>query len=181
MDSSSWKSKEMIRLILSIVLLVIGIILLCAPQYSMPVIVLVIGVVVLVYGVIQLLLDLRHRKAGVTTDVMAIPVISIVVGILLIIFRDGVANYILPIIIGAWAVITGIMSMLDGSHVKEYSKGAWKTALISGIIELALGIVIIIGVIAGGNVLGVLLGICLTIYGILSIVGWGTVASASKK
>ena len=55
MNSESWKSREMIRLILSIVLLIIGLILLGAPTFAMEVIVVIIGIVVLAYGVIQLL------------------------------------------------------------------------------------------------------------------------------
>ena len=55
-----------------------------------------------------------------------------------------------------------------------------RQALISGLAELALGIIMIAGIIAGGNALGILLGVCLTIYGIISIVEWGIIASSKK-
>ena len=113
MNSESWKSREMIRLILSIVLLIIGLILLGAPTFAMEVIVVIIGIVVLAYGVIQLLINLSKRNRGDANAGLAIPVIAIIIGILLIIFRGGVANVILPFIIGVWAVITGVMSLME--------------------------------------------------------------------
>ena len=180
MNRDSWKSREMIRLILSIVLLIIGLILLGAPTFAMEVIVVIIGVVVLAYGVIQLLINLSKRNTGDANAGVAVPVIAIIIGVLLIIFRGGVANVVLPFIIGVWALVTGIMSMIEASHVKDYSTGAWKVALISGLAELALGIIMIAGIIAGGNALGILLGVCLTIYGIISIVEWGIIASSKK-
>ncbi|WP_066685506.1 DUF308 domain-containing protein [Christensenella intestinihominis] len=180
MNSESWKSREMIRLILSIVLLIIGLILLGAPTFAMEVIVVIIGIVVLAYGIIQLLINLSKRNRGDANAGLAIPVIAIIIGILLIVFRGGVANVILPFIIGVWAIITGVMSLMEASQVKDFSTGAWKVALISGLAELVLGIIMIVGIIAGSNALGILLGVCLTIYGILSIVEWGIVASAKK-
>ena len=116
MNSGSWKSKEMIRLILSIVLLAIGIILLMAPNTAMAVIVVIIGVVVLAYGVIQLFTNISRRNRGDANASYVVPIIAIIVGILLIIFRDGIANIILPFIIGVWAIITGIMSLMAVSY-----------------------------------------------------------------
>ena len=180
MNSGSWKSKEMIRLILSIVLLAIGIILLMAPNTAMAVIVVIIGVVVLAYGVIQLFTNISRRNRGDANASYVVPIIAIIVGILLIFFRDGIANIILPFIIGVWAIITGIMSLMESSQIKDYNSSSWKVVLISGLAELVVGIIIIAGIIAQSNVLGIMLGVCLTIYGILSLVSWGLVSSAKK-
>lgn len=180
MNNDSWKSKEMIRLIASIALLVIGLILLAAPTVAMTVIVVIIGVVALAGGIIQLLLNLSKRRNGDANAGVALPVVAIIIGILLIVFRGGVANVLLPFVIGIWALVTGIMSLIEASHIKHFSMSAWRMAMVSGLVELALGIIMIAGVIAGGNALGILLGVCLTIYGIISIVEWGVVASAKK-
>lgn len=181
MNTSSWKSKEMIRLILSIVLLIIGLIMLAAPTIAMEVIVIIIGIVLLGFGVIQLLMNIPKRRNGDANVSVAIPVIAIIVGILLIIFRGGIANFILPFIIGIWAIITGVMSLMESSELKDYSPGAGKTALFTGLAELVLGIVMIVGIIAGSNAIGIIIGVCLTIYGIISIIEWGVVASAKKQ
>lgn len=170
----------MIRLVLSIVLLAIGIILLMAPSTAMAVIVVIIGVVVLAFGVIQLFINISKRNKGTQDATYVIPIIAIIVGLLLIIFRDGVANVILPFIIGIWAIITGVMSLMESSQIKDYHSSSWKVVLISGIAELALGVIMIAGIIAQSNVIGILLGVCLTIYGILSLIGWGLVSSARK-
>jgi len=180
MNTASWKSREMIRLILSIVLLIIGLIMLAAPTVAMEVIVVIIGIVLLGYGVIQLLINIPKHRNGEAGAGLAIPVIAIIIGILLIVFRGGVANFLLPLIIGVWAIITGVMSLMESAEIKDYSQGAWKTAMITGLAELVLGIVMIVGIIAGSNAVGIIVGVCLTIYGIISIVGWGVVASAKK-
>ena len=110
----------MIRLILSIVLLAIGIILLMAPNTAMAVIVVIIGVVVLAYGVIQLFTNISRRNRGDANASYVVPIIAIIVGILLIIFRDGIANIILPFIIGVWAIITGIT--VSYTHLDVYKR-----------------------------------------------------------
>lgn len=180
MNTASWKSKEMIRLILSIVLLIIGLIMLAAPTVAMEVIVIIIGVVLLGFGVIQLLINISKRQKGSSDVMLTVPIIAIVAGILLIVFRGGVANFLLPFIIAVWAIITGVMSLMESSDIKDRNPVAAKTAVFSGLAELALGIIMIVGIIAGSNAVGVLVGVCLTIYGVISIVEWGIVASAKK-
>lgn len=181
MESSSWKSKEMVRLIMSVILLVIGLIMLAAPMVAMEIIVMIIGIVLLVYGVVQLLINIPRRNNGDSNAGIAMPVVAIIIGILLIVFRGGFANTILPFVIGIWAIVTGFMTMAEASEVKHYNAGAWKAALITGIVQFVVGIILIVGVFTATGILGTLLGVCLTIYGILSIVEWGIIASAKKK
>ncbi|MEG2189044.1 MAG: DUF308 domain-containing protein [Christensenella sp.] len=181
LNTETWKSKEMIRLILSIVLLVIGLILLAVPKFAMDVIVIIIGVVVLAYGVVQLLMNLSKRKQGDAAVGFAVPVICIIIGLLLIIFHAQVAMVLLPLIIGLWAIVTGVMSLMESAQVKEQSVGAARMALIAGIAELVLGIIIVIGIFTQSSTLGMLLGVCLTIYGVMSLIEWGMVASAKKQ
>ncbi len=178
--ASSWKSREMIRLILSIVLLVIGLIMLGAPAVAMEVIVIIIGIVLLVFGAVQVLISVFKRRSGEASANLVVPVIAIIVGILLIVFRGGVANFLLPFIIGIWALITGVMSMMESTDLKDRNPAAAKTAIFSGIAEIVLGIVMIVGIIAGSNAVGIIIGVCLTIYGIISIIEWGIVASAKR-
>lgn len=178
--ASSWKSREMIRLILSIALLVIGLIMLGAPAVAMEVIVVIIGIVLLVYGAVQVLISVFKRRSGEASVNLVVPVIAIIIGILLIVFRGGVANFLLPFIISIWALITGVMSMMESTDLKDRNPAAAKTAVFSGIAEIVLGIVMIVGIIAGSNAVGVIIGVCLTIYGIISIVEWGIVASAKR-
>ena len=177
--TNTWKSKEAIRLILSIVLLVIGVILLAAPEAAMIGIVILIGIVMLAYSVITILMTISRRSKG-ESAVFTIPVIVLIIGILLLVFRDGVANVLLPIIIGIWAIITGVMSLMDASSLKHMGSVSWRVPTITGIAALVLGIIILIGI-AATNVLGILLGVCLLIYGITSIVEWIVVATARKN
>ncbi|MEA4853210.1 MAG: DUF308 domain-containing protein [Christensenella sp.] len=177
--SDTWKSKDMIRLILSIVLLVIGIILLAAPQAAMIGIVILIGVVMLVYSGVTIIMTISKRNKG-EHALFTIPIIVLIIGILLLVFRDGVANVLLPIIIGIWAIVTGIMSIIDASSLKHMGSSSWKVPTITGVAALALGIIMLIGI-AATNVVGILLGVCLLIYGIITIVEWIVVATARKN
>ena len=177
--TDSWRSKDAIRLILSIVLLVIGIILLAAPQAAMVGIVILIGIVMLAYSVITIFMTISKRNKGEDAT-FTIPVIVLVIGILLLVFRDGVANVLLPVIIGIWAIITGIMSIMDASSLKQAGSVSWKVPTITGIAALVLGVIILIGI-ATTNVVGILLGVCLLIYGIISIVEWIVVSTARKN
>lgn len=178
MNSGTFKTRETVRLITAIALLVIGIILLFAPQFAMSVIVIIIGIVLLGYGIIQLIVNLTGRNRGNSGGNIAIPIIAIIIGVLLIVFRDGVASFILPLVIGIWAIITGIMSLIEASSVRHLGMGSWRFVTITGLAQLVLGIIMVIGVFTGTNVLGILLGVCLLIYGIMSIISFAIVARA---
>lgn len=109
-----------------------------------------------------------------------IAVILIVLGILLIVLRTPASRIVLPLIVGVWAIVYGIMGLMDAIRVKSFGS-IWRPMTIMALIALALGIIILVAMAAGGNALGSLLGISMIIFSIASIVQWFLTYSAKKN
>jgi uncharacterized membrane protein HdeD (DUF308 family) len=163
------KSNSIVNLILSIVLLIIGIALLANPATGMEVIMLIVGIVMIVYGAITCISNAAKGVKGASFYIW--PVVMMIAGILLIIFRGPAANILLPLIVGIWAIVNGIMNLTKSIKVKN-SGGYWQASLILSIITLALGVIMLISMIAGGNAVGVILGVILIIFAVVSIIQW---------
>ncbi|MEF9863951.1 MAG: DUF308 domain-containing protein [Christensenellaceae bacterium] len=175
------KSKDGIKLALYLVLLAIGIVLLLVPQTGMEIIIVILAIAMLAYGVISIIMTIVKKKKGVEAAALPLPIVLLVLGVLLIIFRVDAAAKLFPIIIGAWAIVAGIISLIHAVQVKKFGSSAWILLLITALIVLVLGLIIIIGIFTGANIVGVMLGIYLTIFAIVSVVDWIATASAKKK
>ncbi len=151
------------KIIIDLIILIIGIILLAAPDTTLEVITIILGIVLIVYGVLTVLAIVGKR----TGASLVVPIICIVAGVLLLIFNSFFANIALPVVIGIWMLVMGIISISDARHVT-----GTKLNMILAIVAIVLGIVILVGVFSGVNTLGILLGICMLIYGAVSVVNW---------
>jgi len=167
--SEGVKSNNLFNLILFIVLLVIGIALLANPVGGMQTIVIILGIALIVYGAVNIIMDYsRHIKTG---SAYVLPVVLLILGVLLILFNGPTAGIILPLIVGIWAIIQGVISLSKAFKIKN-SGGNWMAKMILAAIILALGVIIIISMIAGGNAIGAIFGIILIIFSIVGLVQW---------
>lgn len=167
-------SNHFIGLIVSIVVLLVGITLIVNPIVGMEIILIILGAAMIAYGVINILMNFRRDGgAGGVFGAYTIPVVLLVLGILLIVFRVGAANFLLPLIIGVWAIVQGIINLADATNTRR-DGGSWQAKTILAIITVALGAVILIAMAVGGNAVGTLLGIFMIIFGIVGIVQWAT-------
>lgn len=167
MQSDHKISPSTIQLIINIVILIIGIILIAVPNVAISLITIILGVVLLVFGIIQLMVTV---KKDLGKALMVMPIVSIVVGVVFIIFSETIANTILPFVIGLWILVMGIMGLVEASG--NQMRSTWKASIVISIICIAIGIILLIGVFAGQNILSTLLGVCMVIYGVISLVNW---------
>ena len=179
MNSGSWKSKEMIRLILSIVLLAIGIILLMAPNTAMAVIVVIIGLSCWRMGLFSCLQISQGATAGMQRKLCRAHHRN---------YCRHTADYF-----PRWyrKHYPAVYHRCVGDYHRYYEpdgviadQGLQFVVVESGADQRTCG--------AGGwyyyhcgyyravQRFGIMLGVCLTIYGILSLVSWGLVSSAKK-
>lgn len=167
--SEGSKSNNLFNLILFIILFVIGIALLANPVGGMQAIVIILGIALIAYGAINIIMDYsRHIKMG---SAYVLPVVLLILGILLILFNGPTAGVILPLIVGIWAIIQGAISLSNAFKAKNSGNG-WLAKMILAAIILALGIIIIVSMIAGGNAIGAIFGILLIIFSIVGLVQW---------
>ena len=162
-------SNSIVMLIVSIVLLIVGIALIANPSSGLEVVMAVVGIVMIVYGAVTIIGNVANKIHG--ARVYVIPVIMIIAGILLIAFRGPVANILLPLIVGIWATVYGIINLVSANNVRK-DGGYWQASFILSLITLALGIIMLVAMFAGGNAVGVILGVVLAIFAAVSIIQW---------
>lgn len=160
------KQNNILNLIMGIILFIIGIALLANPVGGMEVIVLILGIIMIAYGVITIISNYSKRTENTGVfGAYTIPVIVAILGILLIVFRGPTAGIVLPLIIGIWMIVNGVISLTTAPNSSLASK-------ILSIIMIILGVIVLICMAAGANFLGTLLGIFLIIFGIITVVQW---------
>ncbi|HBU12759.1 MAG TPA: hypothetical protein DEB31_08575 [Clostridiales bacterium] len=172
MENRRTFSGDTFKLIVNIVLLVFGLILIARPTEAMQGIVIVLGVILLVVGGVMMAVHIVKRQRGSEAGSLTAPVIGVILGIILLIFNGFFANILLPLVIGIWILIVGIMNLYASTALKHAGGSFWKVSTVLALAAVALGIIMLIGVFAGGNVVGVLLGVCMLLFGIISIVHW---------
>jgi len=166
---SKAKSNNILGLVLGIITLIIGIALLANPAVGMEVILLILGIVMIAYGAMNIIMDAARGIKG--AGIYFMPALILALGILLIVFRGFAANILLPLVVGVWAVVNGIMNLVSANR-KRQDGGYWQPSFILALISLILGVVMIIAMIAGGNAVGAILGVILIIFSIVSIIQW---------
>ncbi len=182
MASSSNKkiSNDTMQLIISIVILVLGVILITSPDQAMSGITIVIGIILLAYGGISVAIGINKKDKGESVS-LVLPIVAIVAGILLLVFNNLFANTILPFIIGAWAVITGVINLVTAGQIKVVAPTQCRMVMFTGLVALVVGLIILIGVfVSGENAFGILIGICMVIYSAVSIFSWFASSSGKK-
>ncbi len=178
---SSKPSKDTIRVLLSVVFLAMGIFVLVNQEAAMQIIVIVMGIALLAYGGIQVLLNARKRRHN-EDAAFIMPVIAVVLGILLLLFQNGVASLIIPIIVSVWALITGIMCLIDAMKIRRSSRrSAFLAIMVLSLVQIAVGAVLLIRSLGFGTPPEtVLFSVCLIAYGVASIVSF-VMLNAAKK
>ena len=166
------KMSGAFRMIVNIIILILGIVLIAVPNEAMQGITIILGIALLVYAGISIAMFYNLKAKGVDGPSLVLPIIWLVVGILMLVFSNFFANYLLPIVIGIWMIVMGAMSL--GGAVTALAK-------ILTVIAIVLGVIIIVAALAGANLVGVLLGICMLIYGIVSLMQWIAVKASAGK
>ncbi len=182
MSKKTGISKDYFPLIIAIILIAVGLLLLFQPAEMMATIIWILGIAMLVFGVIGLIAGIAKKKKGEAEVSVVMPVVMIIIGAIIMIFNQQLAAYILPLAVGAWAIVAGVMGISNGLKVQKFGSPSWKFLVIIGVVQIVVG-VIILGTIFGsdGSGVGLLLGILLLVFGILNLVDWATFNTAKRK
>jgi uncharacterized membrane protein HdeD (DUF308 family) len=161
-----------------IISLIFGLLLVLAPQMTVPAVVIFLGAYWLVIGVIEII----GIFAGFTRAHWGWALFSGILGIIagiLILGHPLMASVILPailvIILASLGIVMGIVAIIQGAQ------GAGWGAIVLGILSIIIGILLFIAPIISAFVLIIMLGIFLIFGGIGAMVGAFQIRSAVKK
>ena len=133
--------------------LVLGIVSLFVPSLTFVSFVLVFGAYALVDGVLSLAMASR----GVPREpAIAHGVVSIVAGLIAIAW-PSITAYVLLVVIGAWALATGVLEIAEAIRMRRRHTNDWLLAL-EGVLSVIFGIALLVAPLAGAIVLGLWIG-----------------------
>lgn len=145
--------------------LVFGIIAILQPFEALSVLVIFYGAYMLVDGIFALLTVLTtgsHYQHWWAILIEALCGIGI--GVITFV-RPGVTELVLLFLIGFWAILTGIFEIVAAVRLRQTIEGEmW--LILAGIVSLAFGLVIVIWPGAGAALVGTLIGIYATVFGV---------------
>lgn len=146
---------------------IFGILAFVWPGITFTVLVLFFGAYVLWDGVFALIGAFRSQ-AGRRWPLILEGVVGIIAGVLTFLW-PGAATLALLLIIGAWAVITGVFEIMAAIRLREEIEGEW-LLLIGGVLSVLFGIALAIWPAAGLLAVTWIIGAYAILFGILLMV-----------
>lgn len=157
-------SARPMRMILNLAILIFGIIFIANPRSALVGITVTAGILILIYGIFGCV----QYAVGRATTALGWSIVEIIIGILLLVFVRPASHWLLPLVVGIWMLWTGISAL----RAAREATGAVETRTIAiATAEIVLGVLIIVGMAFSGWLMGLLLGICMLLYGATALVG----------
>lgn len=152
-----------------LVAVLFGILTFIWPGITIFTLVLLFGAYALVNGIFALVVCFKSpRRTGRFGSLIFGAVMSVLAGIIAIVW-PGMTAFTLVIIIGAWAVVTGISEIAAAIRLRKEIKGEWVLVL-AGIASILFGIALFLNPFIGALVLVWWIGGFAVAFGILLIV-----------
>ncbi|MBD5560715.1 MAG: hypothetical protein HDQ87_10270 [Clostridia bacterium] len=165
-------SHRPMRIILNLAILIFGIIFIANPRSALVGITITAGILVLIYGVYGCV----QFSLGRSQTALGWFIVEIIIGILLLVFAYPASRWLLPLVVGIWVLWTGINGLRatrNGEAPADNRTIAIATA------ELVLGVLILVCMAFSGWVMGLMIGICMLLYGAAAL--YGDIASIFGK
>jgi uncharacterized membrane protein HdeD (DUF308 family) len=156
-----------LSVITGILMIVLGVLFLAYPGFSLATVLLLIGVFLIVYGVALALAGLIGHAEGRGWAVFT-GILGVIVGLIAIAW-PGMTALALLYILGAWAIVTGAVDIV-GAFASGLKGGKRIWLIIVGLLSVVVGIIFFVHPGAGALALLWLIGIYLIVYGVLRIV-----------
>jgi|SRR5262245_14351473 len=157
--------------------LIFGIIALLLPAQVLFGLIVLFGAYALVSGIVALVAGLKKNVDG-RGWLLAEGVIGILIGVITLV-RPGVTAVGLTYLIGAWALVTGVLQMAEAFVLRKYMQGEWRY-LLAGVVSVAIGLLILARPFAGALAIPVVLGIYGLVFGVSSLMASRAVGKLEK-
>lgn len=158
------QSFSALDLLFSLAVFIIGIVLITNSSFIINILSWIIGGVFGIIGIVKIISYLRRKNIGVDSITLVLGLLSIVFGIILVIFPN-IIDVTVRIVFGGWILFTGINRLILAFAIGRIDRIGFKTFVITSIIMMISGIIILISFYE-------LLGVLLVIYAISEIVDY---------
>lgn len=165
------QKKDVLFLFVYMALAIIGFFTIPFPDSAMRFVVLALGIIFTAWGgitFIQYINKTQKKENTKITDVL-LSALFLLIGILLLVFNKGASLVFFPVIIGIFALVSGVLSTIDVFKLKKNSFDI-KFSLIAMIISYAVGFIILIYISINHSFKGDMLGIYMIVFGVVKTI-----------
>lgn len=152
----------------AVLMVLLGVVMLIFPELSLDVIRWTIAIVFIVGGILLTVNDLRRQTIVSMFSGSILGVGLLIMGVVVIAYP--VILDIIPIILGAYMIISSVMTLRLTSSLKTVSTSSFYIALITSIVSIICGIVLIANPLGGSIVITSLIGAVAIIYGVSGLI-----------
>ncbi len=136
------------------------------PVLTLAALVLLFGGYALADGVLNLVAAARGRDGGRPWWALVLEgIVSVAAGVVTFAW-PGVTTLVLLYVIGAWAIVTGVLEIVASVRLRKHVKGEVWLAL-SGVLSVAFGVVMMIAPAAGALALVLWVGAYAIVFGVV--------------
>jgi len=151
-----------------IVAILFAILAFIVPGVTLAAIVLLFGAYALVDGIVAIVSAIRaahgHRPWGAF---LLEGVVGIVAG-LITLFVPAITLAFLIYVVGAWAIITGVLEIAAAVRLRKHVPGEWLLVL-TGVVSVVFGVIVFFAPLVGAYAIAVWLGVYAFMFGILML------------
>jgi uncharacterized membrane protein HdeD (DUF308 family) len=161
---------------------VLGVIVMINPAASVIFLVRLLGAFLIVDGIVTLVDALRRRRADGSDSGWRVTggAVTVVVGVVLLVWPSATLG-VLAIILGAWAVVAGVLATLGALSLRTVPGAGWGWGLLWGLVTLAFGLALIFSPRSSISVIAWVIGLYAVLSGIVLVVlGFG-IRSVGKR
>ena len=175
------KLKSMFRtsIIVSLALILIGIFLIVYPETTLSFLSYGAGIILLVTGLIPTINFFISKENQKYLDISFLfGIVCIIVGIVIII-NPKIVGSIVPLLIGIWMIINGVIKLYYSILVNKVIKSI--ASIIVALFILACGLLLVLNPFSGAVALTVIIGIFLVVYSLLDLAECIIIYISNKK
>ena len=167
-------------LITEVLLLLYGIFLLVLPAQALRLSLAAIGVALIIAGIACAVSFVLHRQDG-NYPLVALAAIGIIVGILVVIFRDALALILFPIMLGLWTLFTAVVACFSALANHRLGSGLWWIPLLAAVVAFAVTVLIFMNLSGTERFMARILGIYFITYNIVRLGEFGALRVAPAE
>lgn len=164
--------KEFLRnmkisfILAAILYIVLGLFLLLWPDTSITVICLFFGTILLIYGLVTVIsFFLRDSRQGNFVLELFLGIVAAAIGLLFLI-RPAVAASVLPMIVGLFVLVDGLINLKRAIELRGLFYQRWTIPLVLSLCSVALGLIVVFRPFLVAEALAMLIGAVLIFEGV---------------
>lgn len=167
--SFNWLGRWGMSSLNGLLMIIFGFIALVFPNATIDVLAIYFALSILIGGIVLGIYSIQYRKYTPNWKLKLVEgSVSVILGIIIILYSKFAVEFLM-VIVGAWAIVIGVVFIIS-YFAKKHLGLVDILNLITGVISLALGAIIIFNPFQSFRFIVILIGIYTIIYGVFSMV-----------